>query len=561
MKFYFSSTLKIEEYEGFHLLQDHIGTNYRAPWDDYDFVSTFNIYRCDGGKKEHLGSAKIIADGYKDTSKYFVKEGVLVLEGKIYEISEALNSSVIVSLATSIDYYQKLRKLLKPNEVSDYLERLGDASYHYSDLARLKERPGFGESLLRESSVSEAILRKGSQVAAGRYVPEDEFKITVEAHDGTLDPITFEFSNKGELGRSNINLLIGRNGVGKTFILRRLVELITGAHEDSENWPYFHKLLVVAYSPFEDFFTKNSLLDALERKRADRPRRAQHSNKSKKRKRLHVNEYDYIGFKNELDEFSLVWPKEHSARSLARILEHDRANSWWAESNRFDILFDTLSLCLDFDSIAIKTKAGDLVEINKSSDEKVRSLRGLKDDISFSEGISFTKNGRTLPLSSGQIIYSYFLPCLVAEIEDESLVIIDEPELYLHPTLEVGLINMLKNLLKETSSYAIIATHSAVMAREVEKSGITILKNINGITQAGKPTFETFGESLELIIGEAFDDYITKKPYQEALDEAVSKYDDKKRAIVAIGSKVGDEALAYIASKFEDDSEVELRDA
>lgn len=560
MKFYFSSTLKIEEHEGFHFLQDHIGTNYRAPWDDYDFITTFQVYHCRNGKKDDFGSTKILANGYKDTSKYFIEQGTSTLNEKIHEITDALNPSIIVSLATSIDYYQKLRMTLAPKQVADYLEKLGDASYRYDELDKFKEWPGFSDSLLRNSSVSEAILKKGHQIAAGRYVPEHAFTICTEAQDGVFEPVEFEFSNKGELGRSNINLLIGKNGVGKTFILRRLVELITGANDDSKDWPYFHKLLVVAYSPFENFYTKNSLLDALEKKHADKLRKNQNSNKSKKRRRLHVNEYDYIGFKNETDEFSLTWPKEHSARSLVNILQYDLENYWWRESNRFNILFDTLNLCLEFDNIALKTKNGNIVEFHKSSVLKSMDIKRLNDDIAFEEGIWFTKNNQILPLSSGQIIYSYLIPCLVAEIEDESLVIIDEPELYLHPTLEIGLINMLKNLLKETSSYAIIATHSAVMAREVKKSGITILRKANGRTEANKPSFETFGESLELIIGEAFDDYTTKKPYQDAIDNAISKYSDMKDAIKAISPIVGDEALAYVASKLEENSEIELKD-
>lgn len=561
MNFYFSSTLKIEEYEGFHLLQDHIGTTYSAPWDDYNFVTTFKVFYCRGKSKEYLGSAKVLANGHNDTSEYFVTQGQPIFEAKIYEITDALNPSIIVSLATSIDYYQKLRKILEPKLVADYLEKMGDASYHYDDRDRFKKWPGFEESILRNSSISEAILKKGRQVADGRYVPDDAFKIGVDAHDGTFEPVEFAFSNKGDLGRSNINLLIGKNGVGKTFILRRLVELITGANENSMDWPYFHKLLVVAYSPFEDFYTKNSLLNALEKKYADRPRKNQHSSKSLARRRLHVNEYDYIGFKNEKDEFSLSWPKEHSAKSLIGILEYDHANHWWRDSNRFDILFDTLNLCLDFDAIALKTKEGELIEFQKSSPSESRGLKHLKEDIALEEGICFTKKGQVLPLSSGQIIYSYLLPCLVAEIEDESLVIIDEPELYLHPALEIGLINMLKNLLKETSSYAIVATHSAVMAREVEKSGITILKKSSGKTEANKPTFETFGESLELIIGEAFDDFITKKPYQDAIDSFIAKHEGESDAINAIASIVGDEALAYIASKIEGQTEIELKDA
>lgn len=45
------------------------------------------------------------------------------------------------------------------------------------------------------------------------------------------------------------------------------------------------------------------------------------------------------------------------------------------------------------------------------------------------------------------------IPAIISELEEESLLILDEPELYLHPELEVGLINMLKNILDETKSF------------------------------------------------------------------------------------------------------------
>ena len=81
----------------------------------------------------------------------------------------------------------------------------------------------------------------------------------------------------------------------------------------------------------------------------------------------------------------------------------------------------------------------------------------------FKRGFEIIRDGKAIGLSSGQLIYSYMIPAIVSGMKDESLLILDEPELYLHPTLEMGLIKMLKSLLKDSSSYAIIATHSAVM--------------------------------------------------------------------------------------------------
>jgi hypothetical protein len=37
------------------------------------------------------------------------------------------------------------------------------------------------------------------------------------------------------------------------------------------------------------------------------------------------------------------------------------------------------------------------------------------------------------------------------------------------------------------------------------------------------PTIETYGESLEEIIGEIFDDYSIKKPYQHEIDDIMDE--------------------------------------
>ncbi|MEH8158782.1 AAA family ATPase [Aeromonas veronii] len=172
----------------------------------------------------------------------------------------------------------------------------------------------------------------------------------------------------------------------------------------------------------------------------------------------------------------------------------------------------------------------------------------------------FIKNDKALSLSSGQLIYSYMIPAIVSEIEDESLIILDEPELYLHPHLEVGLIDMMKHLLSATSSYSIIATHSAILTREVEKKAVKILRRKNGRTEISAPSFETYGESLETIVGEVFDDYTTVKPFQNDIMRYVSSEEDVDSIIKKIGFDIGDEALAYIASEISVDSDYLIED-
>lgn len=96
----------------------------------------------------------------------------------------------------------------------------------------------------------------------------------------------------------------------------------------------------------------------------------------------------------------------------------------------------------------------------------------------------------------------------------------------------------------------IIATHSAILAREVSQDGIRILHSLPSGTVVSSPTFETYGESLDLILGAAFDDYETTKPFQRSLDKKIQEFNGVDDAMKALGESLGDDALGYIVSKF-----------
>lgn len=551
MDLYFSKTLKIDVYDGFHLLQDHIGTNHSVPWDDWDYTVKFKLYYVSNGKKQNLGFLRFLVNGHKDTSKFFIGSGE-EKEKNIYRINNTFDSTEAVSLPMDIDYYHKLNKVLTTKtKIEQLLLLLCDASYFYSEIEKFKEWEGFSGSLMREGSTAEAIVRKGHQIAIGRYSPQESFEIDIDVSSKSIDPVKFYFDNTREAGKTNINLLTGKNGAGKSFLLNEISEIVTGLQEIDDKWPYFHKLIMVAYSPFEDFLTKDELIDKLDKKYSKKKKIKK--SKTPSRRRLNVNEYAYVGFRNDNGNFNVNWPKFHSVESLIKILKFDKENNWWEDRGRFEVLKETLNLCVDFDSIAIKSReSGELLSIDSASSKNIDILsnEGSKED-----GLYFLKDGEPLNLSSGQKIYSYMIPALVAEIEDESLIILDEPELYLHPHLEIGLINMMKYLLEETSSYSIIATHSAILTREVEKRGVKILRKNDNRTTVSTPSFETYGESLETIIGEVFDDYVTDKPFQASLDQLIAETADDEDILENIGKSIGDEALAYVISKTSVDSE------
>lgn len=545
MDFYFSKTTVINDYEGIHILQDHIGTNYTSPWDDFGYIVKFKVHSVKDADKKSLGYIRLYVNNYNDTSKYLIESSTLITED-IYKINDTLNIDIAISLGLDLDYYKKIHTLYDKEETETILETLCDSGYFYSHFPTYSEWDGFSSTIMR-GTASQAILKKGFQLALGRYETENQFSITLDKIAETFEPISFSFDNQRELGKTNINLLVGKNGVGKTHIIKYFSEVITGIAVNQEECPYFHKLIIVAYSPFENFYTKNQLFEQLEKK---------HNSKNKKgakRKRLNINEYAYIGFRDDEGDFDIDFPNEFSIRSMLKILEYDRENSWFKEKTRLDTLLEILQLSIDFDSIAFMSKEGEQIEINNKL-----KLKEVLSRLDVKKGILFNKNGTTLQLSSGQNIYAYMLPAIMAEIEDESLIILDEPELYLHPQLEVGLMNMLKHLLKETSSYAILASHSSIIAREIDRKGVTVLRKTNGNTASDKPTIETYGQSLELVSKEIFDDNLITKPFENELKKYIDNPDSFDISIDDLSQHLGDQALSILFSASSDTDEIEI---
>jgi len=175
-KFFFSKNLEINGIDGFHLVQDHIGTKYAYPWNDYDYIVTFQVHRVEGGERHGFGKMKILAKDYKNTSRYFEEKG-RPAAGSM-EITDALKSTNVVSMASEIDYYRRLHKVLGA-DAWQYLQGICDASYFYQNYANYKNWPGFSGSLFRGGAASQAILKAGAQVAMGRQLLEKKFELAI----------------------------------------------------------------------------------------------------------------------------------------------------------------------------------------------------------------------------------------------------------------------------------------------------------------------------------------------------------------------------------------------
>jgi predicted ATPase len=96
-------------------------------------------------------------------------------------------------------------------------------------------------------------------------------------------------------------------------------------------------------------------------------------------------------------------------------------------------------------------------------------------------------------MSSGEITLLFrFLPLLV-EIEDNSLIVIDEPETHLHPKWIQEFVQNLIKIFKGYNTHFIIATHSPLVTSDVPVECIIGLQKENGQIVQYRPVSPTFG--------------------------------------------------------------------
>lgn len=129
---------------------------------------------------------------------------------------------------------------------------------------------------------------------------------------------------------------------------------------------------------------------------------------------------------------------------------------------------------------------------------------------------------QTIALSSGQRSMFQFALHFLTHAGYGTLLIIDEPETYLHPNLISDFMMLLYNIIKKTSSVAIIATHSAYVVREIPTHCVHILERNNGKAQLNKPYLKTLGANVSEISLAVFGDSTTDA-YHRQISEIVAK--------------------------------------
>jgi ABC-type cobalamin/Fe3+-siderophores transport system ATPase subunit len=537
-------------------------------WDDYGVSTTLN--------------AVLYVDG-KNVLEFDLK---LLIENDIYspkklnELCEhgwngffPIPDINYVSVPSDIDFYSFLIAKIGIDESRNVVNVIRDAGYFENiikdqEAIKLIKHDDFSTSPLREAGARKA-YQDGWKLFNEERSGIKDFTLNTIRKDGLVEPVSFNFNS--ELLPYDINVLIGENGIGKSYTLKSLVEYWLGVgrgnkveldkiqHQPFDHYPNISKLILISYSPFEEF-----TIDLSETKLKDK------------------DAYRYFGFRKIFDGqgghqrigISRNLPASDSVSSILKSLYDDmkfgELTNW---TNKFETILSVLMSAIEFDFIAFEIikdnellgqisdfsqfMVGENKKYIKIDKDVVRKMDEwnieLKECIKFESGAVFIRNNEAIEISSGQRLFCYIVVNVVGQIRKDSLVVIDEPELFLHPALEIEFIELLKKVLKAFTSKAILATHSLAITREVPAKCVHVYKKQNNTVEVEYPPFETFGGDMQRISSYVFGDNTITKPFDNWMQEQLEIYGDPQEIIDKLGGELNEEMLIKLLNSRKSD--------
>lgn len=470
-------------------------------WDDFGFKTTFDLYFVNKMKKrKNLGRVSIASKG--------MGIGSVSLPGESFS---QLSTSYF-SLGQSQSYYEELRDLEEKYRKC-ILMGLRDCAYQNQIFEEFKEEEALNTALLRHVSVGN-VIKLFPDILKGISVPTP-FKFHFKLNDINNSKIEVDVKPYST-PPSNVHVLIGRNGVGKTRILSGLADSITG-----------NKFRTMSLKGEVEFFE---------------------------------DQYDFEMLKSE--RFANLITVEFSAFDYYQPIISDPFNSKiichyiGLKSNDGNHLRTLSSMTEDFQK-SLKTCL-----TTHRKDRWIEAIQILNSDPILKDyeldKYPYSENIKRITkifdeLSSGHKIILLTITKLVEFVDEKTLVLIDELENHLHPPLLLSYIRAISNLLIKRNGVAIIATHSPVVLQEVPKSCVTNIERVGERYSLYRPNIETYGENIGTLTREVFGLELLESGFYKTIDNFLTNgknYDDiMDKFSKQIGSEGRAIARSIIASK------------
>lgn len=484
-------------------------------WDDWFTYSTmyYLSYVDEDGAEHEIGQVKIGQFGMEKGQRR------PTIPATFSQLQEDF-----FSLGQDASYYEALTEL-GDDLREGVLRALRDIALDEELLIRASSEDVTGSSLMR-SVARTTIEGQFSRLArGGARLSDFDFRYTMPASGrGSREPVTLDFGVRAESQPpTNIHVIIGRNGVGKTRLLnmmtRSLIDRQASPQDvgtfdirDTAGQNAFANLVSVTFSAFDPFEPLST------------PRNST---------KVELG-YTYVGLKRIRKPEETSSPPK-SPQTLSR--EFGESVRMCASSPARLVRWRRALEALSGDPIFEESRVAELADLGSSEETKQAAQALFRDN-----------------LSSGHKIVLLTITRLVERVEERTLVLLDEPEAHLHPPLLSAFVRALSDLLIDRNGVAIIATHSPVVLQEVPSRCAWMLQRTGRAVTVDRPEIETFGENVGILTREVFGLEVSQSGFHRLLREAAldgaNTYEDiLARFDGALGSEGRGLAQALVSAR------------
>jgi len=326
-------------------------------------------------------------------------------------------------------------------------------------------------------------------------------------------------------------LILGENGVGKSFLLKTIADIfiyLNNAQTYKRKPKYSYDQFYIEYYLDDSLYSVHRVSgsvincfengEPIEMKNLRLPSKTlavafMVNDKFRFAKRDDYDHYAYLGVRKSTNATYTSSVLQNVIDGIVRVL-----NLGYIEE------LNSILKMLKFEQkIELCNYAGDVIFKIDSSCDKAYCYNSIT-SVDKIKSLAFYKNNTRLVFedcSSGEKHIVFAFMSILSAIEKNSLILIDEPEISLHPEWQIQYISLLKHVFKSfPGCHIILASHSHYFVSDLEgqSSSIVVLKraSTNNFAEAELLVEDTYAWSAENIIYNVFGLRTTRNYYFES---------------------------------------------
>lgn len=512
-------------------------------WNDFKYKTHYEYKVLHAGHKEYRAGNVFL--GFTEKHELISERGVIQCDNQVVSAEDL---PPFFTMAGGMDDYRKLVTVYSFSTANEFLLLL-------NDVVALK-RDDINSKIVTQAEKT-GIFRLGFMRSGDMFFAYNnafsildglnEEELGVMSSDLTLEYKLSGFNQPHRLNMKfnphsilpkRINVLIGRNGLGKSQALNRICQSLLNDDDESfldtdRGRPLINRLLAIA-SPGEtiDTFPEEK------------------SHKKIKYRRL------ALGSKEQ---------SKHSKGLGDSLVQLARADEYIKGKRRWKIFSESISGVSDFIGLALPMDCGVSVQtssilpiddryyalMNSLRSGGEQALREIWGAVIKTENPVRIIDGVVSPLSSGQLAFLKFAVQSCMFIENGTLVLLDEPETHLHPNFISDFIRLLDFLLEATGSQAIMATHSAYFVREVPSEQVLVFKRDGDSVNILRPRLKTFGADVGAISYFIFEDKINNNLVNNIIEKLSDNKEIQAKELKLLESELSSDLIMYLRRHLE----------